>query len=326
MNATVTGLEDWVPIRVYEDAGEAWVDWCHLGGERFTEPFFDGTIDQRMRSPFNLAFRHQTPLLMPADLPGRRLAPRGLIFHVSRCGSTLVAQQLAALSQHRVLSEAEPIDGVLRFAPAGRDIPTEERAAWLRWIVAALARPAPGEEALFIKHDSWHVIDMPAIRSAFPDVPRVFVYRDPLEVLHSQMTARAIYLIPGVAGTELFGVDPQTALAMPAEEFCATVLASIYTAMLTYAREPGVLLVNYRELPDAMFSAVLPHLGVTVSTEERSVLADAATFSAKHPRLPFVPDSREKRKAAGAAARSHCDRLLMPLYRELEAIRTASAS
>jgi hypothetical protein len=320
MIAMTAGLEDWVPIRVYEEAGEPYVDWCHLGDERFTEPFFDGTIDRRMRTPFNLTFRHQTPLRSLEAAPGRRLLPRGLIFHVSRCGSTFVAQQLAALPQHRVLSEAEPIDGVLRFAAAGRDITEDERTAWLRWIIAALARPAPGEEALFIKHDSWHTLDIPVIRRAFPDVPCVFVYRDPLEVLVSQMTARAIYLIPGVAGTELFGIDPQTALTMQAEEFCASVLASIYGAMLNYAREPGVLLVNYRDLPAAMTSAILPHFGVTLSAEERAVLAAAANFSAKQPRLPFVPDSREKRNAAGTGVRSHCERLLMPLYRELEVL------
>jgi gluconate kinase len=324
MIAMTAGLEDWVPIRVYEEAGEPYVDWCHLGDERFIEPFFDGTIDRRMRTPFNLTFRHQTPLRSLEAAPGRRLLPRGLIFHVSRCGSTFVAQQLAALPQHRVLSEAEPIDGVLRFAAAGRDITEDERAAWLRWIVAALARPAPGEEALFIKHDSWHTLDMPVIRRAFPDVPCVFVYRDPLEVLVSQMTQRAIYLIPGVAGTELFGIAPQTALTMQAEEFCASVLASIYGAMLEHARDPGVLLVNYRDLPAAMTSAVLPHFGVTLSAEERAVLATAATFCAKQPQLPFVPDSREKRNAAGTPVRSHCERLLMPLYRELEVLRASA--
>jgi hypothetical protein len=313
-------LEDWVPIRVYEEAGEPYVDWCHLGDERFTEPFFDGTIDRCMRVPFNLTFRHQTPL-HSLDGAAGRLTPRGLIFHVSRCGSTLVAQQLTALPQHRVLSEAEPIDGVLRFAVPGRDIAIDERAGWLRGIVAALARPAPGEQALFIKHDSWHTLDLPVIRCAFPDVPCVFVYRDPLEVLVSRMTQRAIYLIPGVAGTDLFGIAPQTALTMQAEEFCASVLASIYGAMLKYARDPGVLLVNYRDLPAAMTSAILPHFGVTLSAEERAVLAAAATFSAKQPRLPFVPDSHEKRNSAGTAVRSHCERLLMPLYRELELLR-----
>jgi hypothetical protein len=323
MIATAAGLDEWVPIRVYEEAGEPYVDWCHLGDERFTEPFFDGTIDRRMRTPFNLTFRHQTPLRSLGRAEGR-LTPRGLIFHVSRCGSTFVAQQLAALPQHRVLSEAEPIDGVLRFSAAARDIAGDERAVWLRRIVAALARPAPGEEALFIKHDSWHTLDMPVIRRAFPDVPCVFLYRDPLEVLVSQMTQRAIYLIPGVAGTELFGIAPQTALTMQAEEFCASVLASIYGAMLKHARDPGVLLVNYRDLPAAMTSAVLPHFGVTLSAEERTVLATAATFSAKQPQLPFVPDSREKRNAAGAAVRSHCERLLMPLYRELEVLRASA--
>jgi hypothetical protein len=328
MTATSADLAGWVPIRIYGDRGEPFVDWCYLGDERFTDPFFDMTIDRRMRLPFNLAFRHQTPLRALRADHGERfgLAQQGLIFHVSRCGSTLVAQQLAALPQHRVLSEAEPIEGVLRFGTSASHVTEDERADWLRWIVGALGRPAPGERGLFIKHDSWHTLDFPVIRRAFPEVPCVFVYRDPLEVLVSHMTNRAIYLIPGVARTELFGVDPATALMMEPEAFCATVLAAIYGGMLRHARDPGVLLVNYCELPDAMTASILPHFGVALSDNERAVLSGSAAYSAKEPSLPFSADSEQKQRSASELLRTHCERLVMPLYHKLEALRESRLS
>jgi hypothetical protein len=36
--------------------------------------------------------------------------PDGFVFHMSRCGSTLVAQMLAVVPDHVVVSEAEPLD------------------------------------------------------------------------------------------------------------------------------------------------------------------------------------------------------------------------
>jgi hypothetical protein len=38
------------------------VDWCYLGEKRFTEPFFDDTINRCLRHPFNALFRHQPPI------------------------------------------------------------------------------------------------------------------------------------------------------------------------------------------------------------------------------------------------------------------------
>ena len=42
------------------------------------------------------------------------LAPSLFLFHVSRCGSTLISQMLAALPQNVVISEAGPMDAILR--------------------------------------------------------------------------------------------------------------------------------------------------------------------------------------------------------------------
>ena len=80
----LSGLAGWAPIRVY-------------------------------REPFNLAFRRQTTLddLGQMDAERGSMRPAGLIFHMSRCGSTLVGQMLAALENTVVLSEAGPIDRVL---------------------------------------------------------------------------------------------------------------------------------------------------------------------------------------------------------------------
>ena len=63
----------------------------------------------------------------------------------------------------------------------------EQRIEWLRGVVSALGQPRLGtEKHLFIKFDAWKVLDLPLIRRAFPAVPWIFLYRDPVEVLTSQ--------------------------------------------------------------------------------------------------------------------------------------------
>src|SRR5688572_7060783 len=109
-------LDGWVPFRLFSRGGEPWVDWVHLGDARFTEPFFEQTIRRCLRHPADALFRHQTPLTALSELYRQRpgLTPAGFVFHWSRCGSTLVAQMLAALEQSTVISEAGPLDAVLR--------------------------------------------------------------------------------------------------------------------------------------------------------------------------------------------------------------------
>src|ERR1041384_7884431 len=114
----------------------------HLGGLRFTAPFFEQTIGQAMRHPFNLLFGHSSPLAEIAaradDMP--ELEPSGFIFHMSRCGSTVVSQMLAALPRNVVLSEPAPIDQILRLPDRFPNAPESEVVRCLRGLVVALGR------------------------------------------------------------------------------------------------------------------------------------------------------------------------------------------
>ncbi len=103
------------------------------------------------------------------------LRPTGFIFHMSRCGSTLVSQMLAASSENIVLSEAAPIDDILRAHFRDPGVTEEQQVQWLQWLVGVLSwRRFPAEKNVFIKFDCWHVMFLPLIQRAFPDVPWIF--------------------------------------------------------------------------------------------------------------------------------------------------------
>ena len=322
---TAPRLAGWVPVRFSWREGRSLVDWCYLGDRRFTEPFFGDTIRAALRLPFNLVFRHQTPVEVLLEWQDRQpgVPSAGFIFHTSRCGSTLVAQMLAALPRHVVLSEADPIDGVLRAPPAGAPASEADRCTWLRAMVSALGQQRSGAEThLFVKFDCWHTLDLPLIRQAFPEVPWVFVYRDPVEVLVSQLRQRGAYLVPGLTRLTLPGVDQAEAALMAPEEYCARMLACLYGAALDQARDGG-LLVNYRQLPEAACSSIADLFGAPCSTADAEQMRQAAQFDAKNPSFLFSPDSTDKQAQATARIQQMADKWVGPLYEELEALRQA---
>src|SRR5271154_2825599 len=147
----------WLPARVGRDGAELVVDWAHFGSQRLTESFFEESVAAVWRSA---TCPHTTTRL--ADLTSQTgssasLEPTGLIFHMSRCGSTLASQMLAACSANIVVSEASPIDAVVRL-----DASEDERVALLRAMVLALGQVRnPGEIRYFLKLDCWHACALP---------------------------------------------------------------------------------------------------------------------------------------------------------------------
>lgn len=319
-------LAEWIPLRVHAREGGFVVEWCYLGGERFTEPFFDDTLQRRLRYPFNWLFRHETSLeeLLALEARSPGLRPTGLIFHMSRCGSTLLAQTLAALPRNVVLSEPAPVDTVLR-ARWGEETPTDEqRIAWLRGMVGVLGqkRHAP-EQHLFIKFDAWALLQWPLIQRAFPGVPWLFLYREPVEVMASHQRHSGAHLVPGVLEPALLGLSPEQLPGMPREEYGARVLASLCEAALRAweSRSGPARLVEYRELPAVIPSLLSELFGLEFSMEELASMREVMGRDAKNPVLPFEDDSAMKQRALTGSAREAVERWVRPLYSRLEEAR-----
>jgi len=100
----------WVPTEVHFDRAPFYVKWEDLHGQLPSEPFFKQSLD-RLRKEFKGTFAIRTDiktLLNAAALPTSAVEPAGIIFHLSRCGSTLVANCLRAATEALVLSEADP--------------------------------------------------------------------------------------------------------------------------------------------------------------------------------------------------------------------------
>jgi hypothetical protein len=198
----------YLPIRAYWQNGELYLRWAYFGERRLRDPFFEDDVRRALRLPFNRLFRYATPVaklgVWLQTNPGLR--PNGLIFHMSRCGSTLAARMLAALDDTIAVSEASPIDAVAQAGFMRGDLSLDELGRWLAWTASALGQPRHGETHYFIKLDCWHTVALPLFRRAFPDVPWVFLYREPVEVLMSQLTMPGTQMVPGLLGPDVLGL------------------------------------------------------------------------------------------------------------------------
>ncbi len=312
-------LRGWLPAEVSQVDGRPVVAWLRFGRRRLTEPFYDNSLARARRLPFNRLFGFRTPLgeleawSHALDLPGK---PDGLIFHMSRCGSTLAAQMLAASPSNVVISEAAPIDAIVQLNAHDETA----KAALLRAMVAVLGQARnPGETRRFVKLDCWHSLDLPLLRRAFPDTPWVFLYRDPVEVMVSHARQRGMQMIPDLVPPTVFGID--LADGVPDDDYCARVLAAVCEGAVRHYPAGGGRLIDYRELPAALFATILPHFGVAPPEAEADVMRQAAVRDAKAPEQAFAPDGAAKRQAATAAVREICERRLGSVYRRLEALR-----
>ena len=326
---TARRFEGWVPFRLYWQAGEPGVEWLYLGANPFRDPFFEETMYFAAQTPFNSLFRFRTPIEALAEWhalsPGLR--PAGFVFHLSRCGSTLVTRMLASLPRNLVLSEPGVLDSILRSHARAPEAPPERRAMWLRWLVSALGQPRTGlERRLFIKFDPRAILDFPLLRLAFPDVPWIFVYRNPVEVLVSNLRAPSLIVTRGILRPADLTFDVSLLAGMDDSEYAARALGMVAETAVRHLAGAGGMPIEYGQLPGIVWGDLSRHFGLDLTPQDADQMKEAAGRDAKHPDRRFTGDSEAKRREATADVRRLAEEWIAPHYTRLEEIRLARAS
>lgn len=254
-------LAGWIPWRIHPPTGL--LEWLPLDQAPYREPSFEETL-LRLKQRSNRVPPVRTSLdLLAWNLEGlERVEPRLFLFHVSRCGSTLLAQLLALDPGLVVVSEAPLLDHLLR---AGRDDLVPPLLALLG------QRRFQESEGLIVKLDSWALAFHARLRRLYPGVPFAFLHRSPAEVTASQRRMRGLPSLPGSLPPELFGFDagslprPRPGIAAEAvfDAYFEQVLARYYAWMEeAAATDPGSLLVDFGEGPGECHRALLRHAGL----------------------------------------------------------------
>jgi hypothetical protein len=312
-------LDGWIPLRVSWRNGLPIVSWFLRYDIRFVDPFFVHTAQAWIQKPFNIVFRQETSIDLVGKYvqlwPGRQ--PNGIIYHMSRCGSTLAAQMFAALPSMTVLSEPDPVDSLLDYGRHNPNIEAQEAADWIRWIVAAIAGPGPASnQGLIIKADSWHILQFVVMRAAFPHSPWIFLFREPVEVLVSLRRMCGRRAMPGALDPAMLGISFLEACSMPDDSYRTWLLQCVCNAALNNLDDGGMS-VNYADLPDAVSSWLPEYFGLILNGDERTRMDKAKCRHAKQPSHAFEPDGADKKAEATVEILNLAQVQLVPLYEQL---------
>ena len=309
-------LARWTPVRVDVSGPAPTVYWADLSAERFAEPFFDQTVARWASGPRARPFV-RTGLEALAALDSEpSLEPAGMIFHLSRCGSTLVSRLLGTLSGVVVLAEPAPLNALLGLDPDRVD--EAALVSVVRLLVRALGRRRHSDERrLVLKCTSWNVRRRAVLAAAFPGTPWIWVQRDPALVLASLLAEPPGWLglqaAPARAARR-FGLDPAAVPTMTRAEFTARALGAMLEAAAT---DPARrLCIDHAELPEAVWDRVAAHFALeTGPAEIRRMIAESGFYS-KDPAQVFSGDTPERRPITDAI-RQAAQRFAEPGYRAL---------
>jgi hypothetical protein len=225
-------IANWIPYRLSYFNSEWNLQWLDLGKERMIHPFFDETIFVcrcRQKERSSLESRSNADFLALACEGLSALAPSAFIFHVSRCGSTLLSQAFSAPEENIVVAEAPLLDEILRAGEKDPQLSIASREHWFRAAIRLMGQRRNFKETNYIiKLDSWHIHFYELLREWFPQTPFFFLYRRPDEVIASHEKKRGIHTVPGMVNASLLKTAEPASYQGDFNRYTAEVLEQYY--------------------------------------------------------------------------------------------------
>jgi len=311
-------FERWLPVRfIFRPAG-SWVLWMDFGTQELTDPFFNQQVNrlQRRRRPMRKTtiaeFLDVAKLFPPAS-------PNGYICHVSRCGSTLLANAMKAGGRSTVFSEAQPLYQLLNrddFPGAGlegEEITAVRRKlldAFLGLYAASFANP------IVVKGHTIDIMQIDKLRAIWPEMPIVISIRHPSEVIASNLEKSGDWInsiLSPFGEKTLFGVAGPHFRQMSIEEYAVRGLEKLYDGAYRHLDERTYVL-DYSDLNSETAWVLGRRFGLLeLASDDPEILRVFSEYS-KNPRKSFEPDQERKHRELTDSAHQLIERFALPIY------------
>ena len=309
-------LRHWIPYKLRLMEEQPVCRWLYLADEPLNAPFFDDTQQRCLSHPYN-----SQPLSVVSSLDGLidmaqtvpSVAPSAFIFHVSRCGSTLLSQLLSLDERHIVLSEVPLLDTLLRLTDRAKTGPEPQQEQAFQAVIQLLGQQRSGQEThVFIKTDSWHILAYETIRRLYPTTPFILLYRSPDAVVRSQRNRRGMQAVPGMIQPEFFGFTPEEVAGVELDAYMAAVLKRYFEEFLLVAeKDSNCLLINYEADGMTMMDQLMQFLNLAPDEADYAAMKHRCGYHGKYPDQKFMGDEIE-------AALPDYLQPAMALYQQLE--------
>ncbi|GKY96638.1 hypothetical protein MPSEU_000623400 [Mayamaea pseudoterrestris] len=315
------------------------------------------TVDlyQVTRKAMDYDFRNHTFAATPPKPGQGPVSPTAVVFHESRCGSTLLANLFSASAppNHvRVYSESPPPVAALKACEMQRRCDAGAQSQLIRDVFYLMGRITRVERPQFVfyKIQSVGVHSIGAFTKAMPNVPWMFAYRDSVEVMmshfkhyqfdqpqqqqpqaHNAVCLRNYQKPLQQQPAKLLEMLTEKGLSvgdLSREDYCAAHLASLAgSAVDEYQSTPATSkrwFINYNQLPHITWEKILPGLGFSVDDATMNRMQQVAHVYSKgrgtKAGQEFLEDSTQKQDKAPEVVKQAVAEFMAPVYEQMEAI------
>lgn len=315
---------NWLPYR-YQPK-QRLVHWLMPDGHA-TDPFQDEYIsrccqrlvNQIIQPRSTLAFAQQQANHLPLAQPA------GFIFHLSRCGSTLISGCLSELESTCVFSESPLLTELL----LDNQLSGDEQKIHLRAFINLQAAAFPNRPQMIIKWNAWDIFRWDLIRTLYPNTPTIFLVRDPVEILASHQKSAGRHM---AGDATLAGFHPvfscvatqppahhgySRACNSPLLDQQTRILQSMLQAMVDNVGTANVHVLDYSQLTANKLVSVVDFFGCSTDKLGFLKMQDRLQFHSKQTGQLFIADSIKKQQAFDGQEQQDIRALLMPTYNRL---------
>ncbi|WP_281232240.1 sulfotransferase family protein [Flavobacterium gelatinilyticum] len=292
MEKTLHPLFNWIPIKLIEIDNEIYFEWIYLSNVPFAEPFFDETLAKCKSHEYNsktikLISTAENVIEWSKELVSVEL--KSLVFHVSRCGSTMLSQSLATSPENIMISEAPIVDQVLRSDAFGPD----KKSILLQAVIALLGQKRfPEQKNLILKLDAWNIFYASFFRSVFPDIPFALLYRKPSEVLKSHQKMMGMHMVPNLIPPSVFGITSKEIQEISFRQYGALILEKYFQGFLDfYAEDKNVTMLDYDKGMKNVIERFISFIKVQYSDRELEKMIERLKQHSKNKNEAFTGDS-----------------------------------
>jgi len=284
--------------------------------------------------------------------PGQgAVKPTAVVFHQTRCGSTLIANVLAAFNpeKSRVYTESPPPVAALKACDYDRICDEGAQEALIQDVFYLMGRVHEHKAGKFVfyKIQSVGVQNINAFTRAMPDTPWIFAYRDSVEIMMShfknyqagkeldanpQAVCLRNYKKPNQPAllSRLVSEKGRTLESLNPEEYCAAHLATLAeSAVREYQLDPHSKtkrwFLNYKDLPFKVWEQILPALVGPVRESQINHMHHISKSYSKGrgPKagMHFHEDSTVKQSRAPESVKAAVSLFLDPSFQTMEKLR-----
>ncbi len=318
-----------VPIAIRpDDFGTIY--FADIGAEPFLEWKYIYTVERLIRDgKIRRFFATDLSVLDDAPAVSDGLEPDGLVFHVSRCGSTLFCKALSRLPGNLIINQGGPLQsGFWAAITNGWKDPLQaspRNLNRLRNLVLMMTRRRRAEyQRCFVKFISWNTVYLDFIRAAFPDSRALYLYRDPAEVLSVVLeeTTAALHLRHTPLAPVLTGLDAGDIDALDDVAFLAHCYACYFRTVAEHREVRGLKLINFRNTSQRdLFPEILERgLDWRPAADQLQAMQAQYDFYSKDDsnQTVYQGEAEDLRTRLGSANCHRIDAITATSYRALE--------